>query len=171
MTQDDFFDSVTRPGGNVVSTDTRLPEKIRNLNLGPMIWKITNPETEGSIEVDWNEDQAIKVSEEYRKFLALSLAQEGRITTPCRNVDVIWHHHILDTEKYYEDMTNIFGRIVHHFPYLGVRGSEDRQILLNAYDDTLVRYKEAFGKVPEDVWGEAAHCGVSFCSRPRCRVM
>lgn len=160
------FDSITRPGGTVISSDNRLPEKIRNLNLGSLLWKLTNEESEAANEVDWTEQQVLRVIEEYRKFLALTLDGQGKITSPSHNIDIIWHHHILDTKKYYEDMMDIFGHMIHHFPYLGVRGSADRQILLNGYDDTLKRYAEKFGEVPKDVWGEAAHCGSSHCSSP-----
>lgn len=166
------FDSITRPGGIVISNDNRLPEKIRNLNLGPIIWKLTCDDSEAANEVDWDEKQTMRVSEEYRKFLALTLEGEGKITSPSHNIDVIWHHHILDTQKYHEDMEHIFGHMIHHFPYLGVRGSADRQILLDGYQDTLNRYEKMFGEVPRDVWGEAAHCGSSHCSSPtKCSVL
>lgn len=160
------YDFKTRPGGTLVSSDQNLPESIRELNLGAILWKLTNEESEASGEVDWTELQAKRVIEEYRKFLTLTLEGDGKITSPSRNIDVIWHHHILDTEKYYEDMNKVFGHIIHHFPYLGVRGSADRQILLDGYEDTLKRYKNRFGDVPKDVWGSAAHCGVSSCSTP-----
>ncbi|MEQ8370679.1 MAG: hypothetical protein RIE31_09610 [Alphaproteobacteria bacterium] len=155
-----------RPGGTVVSQDERIPETIRNINLGPMVWKLTDPESESSHEVDWTVAQTVRVCEEYRKFLTLSLLGDGRITAPSRNIDIIWHQHILDTEKYHADMQTVFGHMLHHFPYLGVRGSDDRQVLLDAYEDTKKRYEERFGPVPEDVWGMAAHCGVSSCSTP-----
>lgn len=160
------FDSRTRPGGLIVSRDSRLPETIQNLNLGPIIWKLTDEESESSGEVDWTVKQTLRVSEEYRKFLCLSLEGDGRVTSPSMNIDIIWHHHVLDTAKYYDDMHKIFGHMLHHFPYLGVRGSEDRQILLDGYEDTLQRYEERFGEVPKDVWGAAAKCGVSTCSTP-----
>jgi hypothetical protein len=164
MLKNNEYDTKTRPGGVVTSNDERLPEKIKNLNLGPIIWKITDKE-EGVCEVDWTPSQALRVSEEYRKFLALTTEGGEQINTaPSRNVDVMWHYHILDTAKYYHDMHEIFGHIVHHFPYLGVRGSDDQRILLAAYEDTLKRYEVRFGKPPEDVWGQAARCGVSSCS-------
>jgi len=164
MTEKGPFDAITRPGGNVVSNDPRIPEKIRNLNLGAILWKLTNEDSEAANEVDWTEAQVLRVIEEYRKFLTLTLEGQGKITSPSHNIDVIWHHHILDTKKYYEDMIDIFGHMIHHFPYLGVRGSADRQILLDGYEDTLKRYETRFGTVPKDVWGEAAHCGSSHCS-------
>lgn len=134
-----------------MSEGSRLPEAIRELNLGPIIWKLTSDESEDQSDVNWTMEQTVRVSEEYRKFLTLTLEGEGKITSPSRNIDMIWHHHILDTEKYYYDMNQIFGHIIHHFPYLGVRGSADRQILLDGYDDTLKRYEARFGPVPKDV--------------------
>ncbi len=166
------FDSKTRPGNPLFSTDQRLPESIRNLDMGPILWTLMNPEEGAAKTVDWNEPQTVRVIEEYRKFLTLSHEGDGKVTSPSKNVDVIWHTHVLDTAKYYTDMHKIFGHMVHHFPYLGVRGSADRQVLLDGYEDTKVRYRERFTEVaPEDVWGSAAHCGTSHCSRPRCGLI
>ncbi|WP_422026282.1 glycine-rich domain-containing protein [Roseovarius sp.] len=165
MTSDEVTFS-QRPGDPVFSSDDRLPVSIRELDLGPIVWKLTSDESESASEVDWSTKQTLRVCEEYRKFLTLSLEGNGKVTSPSRNIDIIWHHHILDTQKYYEDCHRIFGHVVHHFPYLGVRGSADRQILLDAYEDTKKRYCARFGQVPEDVWGMAAHCGVSTCSTP-----
>jgi hypothetical protein len=130
-----------------------------------------NPEEGVPAEVDWTEGQAETVIEEYRKFLTLAHEGDGKVTTPSKNIDIIWHTHVLDTQKYYTDVVNIFGHMVHHFPYLGVRGSKDREVLIAGYVDTLKRYKDRFGRTArKDVWGKAAHCGSSHCSRPRCGV-
>lgn len=128
------FDSRTRPGKPLFSTDMALPESIRKIDMGPVLWLIQNPEDKSKVE--WNQRQTKNVIGEYRRFLTLALEGEGKITSPSRNVDVIWHHHILDTEKYHADMIKVFGHMIHHFPYLGVRGSKDRAVLLAGYKDT-----------------------------------
>jgi hypothetical protein len=155
---------VDRPGGEVLSYDERLPSKIRSMNLGPIIWKLTNEESELPESQRLTPAQALRLSEEYRRFLALAVLANGRTTTPSRTIDNFWHQHILDTQKYYDDMMEIFGHMMHHFPYLGVRGEADKERLLDAYEDTKLRYAEMFGEVPTDVWGFAAHCGSSHCS-------
>lgn len=150
-----------RPGTSSVSTDQHLPEKIRNLDLGAIKFKLLYEDS----EVDWSEKRVDEVEAEYRRFLALADEGNGRPTSPSRNIDVFWHQHILDTEKYYNDMMLVFGHMMHHFPYLGSRSEEDQELLYEAYRDTRKRYLDKFGELPrEDVWGLMAHCGSSHCS-------
>lgn len=118
------IDASSRPGGVVVSHDERLPEKIKQLNLGPIIWKLTSSESEVPEKDRLTPAQALRLSEEYRKFLTIAVEGDGLVTTPSRTLDIFWHQHILDTKKYYDDMINIFGHMMHHFPYLGVRSIE-----------------------------------------------
>lgn len=100
---------------------------------------------------------------EYRRFLALRLAHPDATIVPCKLVDVIWHAHILDTIAYAEDCERLFGRFVHHFPYFGTRGPDDAQDLVDAYADTLGRYRNAWGEPPEGTW-------VSRDATTRCRT-
>lgn len=161
------LDTNKRPGEVSISNDEKLPEKIRNLDLGPIKFKLLNEDS----EVDWSEARISAVEEEYRRFLTLADEGNGRPTSPSRNVDVFWHHHILDTEKYYNDMMSVFGHMMHHFPYLGLRSEEDKGLLYEAYRDTRMRYLERFGELPpEDIWGLMAHCGSSHCSGSKCRT-
>ncbi len=109
---------------------------------------------------------------EYRKFLALQLMYPGVDIVPCATVDEMWHRHILDTAAYREDCEAIFGHFVDHFPYFGMRGPEDAAALLDAYADTLERYREAFGEPPEDTWitrDASSKCKRTACKPQKCR--
>jgi hypothetical protein len=143
----------------------------RQLDMGPIFFSLTNPEPGEPHRVEWSPEQWMRTVEEYRKFLTLAHEGKGMATVPSRNVDLVWHTHVLDTAKYYDDMMKTFGHIVHHYPYFGVASNEDRHALLDAYQDTKKRYLERFGELaPEDVWGLAARCGSSHCSGPKCRI-
>ena len=108
---------------------------------------------------------------EYRKFLALQLMHPGAAIVPCKLVDEMWHRHILDTAAYREDCQAIFGRFLDHLPYFGMRGEEDAQALNDAYVETLLRYREAFGVPPAETWisSDAAKCGRTACKPQKCR--
>lgn len=104
---------------------------------------------------------------EYRKFLALHLMYPDADIVPCQLVDEIWHQHILDTIAYRADCEVVFGRFLDHFPYFGMRGNEDAQALIDAYEDTLERYEAAFGAMPDGTWRGSDP--VSTCKRTACK--
>jgi hypothetical protein len=108
---------------------------------------------------------------EYRKFLALQLAYPDADIVPCKIVDEMWHRHILDTAAYREDCEAFFGEFLDHFPYFGMRGADDAQALLDAYAETLDRYREAFGEPPADTWvsSDAAKCNRKNCRPQKCK--
>jgi hypothetical protein len=52
-----------------------------------------------------------------------------------------------------------------------MRGAEDAQSLIDAYELTLERYEAAFGAPPADVWRpeNSAKCGRKNCKPQKCR--
>jgi hypothetical protein len=115
----------------------------------------------------WNHQQCIHAEEEYKKFLALKRTFPEKEIVPNKIVDMFWHQHILDTEKYAADCQAIFGYFVHHFPYFGMNGKQDAQNLANAFDETKELYTLHFGAA---YTGEAARCKLPKC-RTQCKPM
>ncbi len=72
---------------------------------------------------------------------------------------------------YRADCDRIFGEFLDHFPYFGMRGNEDAQALLDAYTDTLDRYRDAFGEPPAGAWGlgDSSKCNRTNCKPQKCR--
>jgi hypothetical protein len=56
----------------------------------------------------------------------------------------------LDTQKYAEECSTVFGEFLHHFPYFGLRGEEDQRALRTAYESTLELMRDEFGEVPDE---------------------
>ena len=56
---------------------------------------------------------------------------------PTAEVDAFWHAHILDTRKYFQDCATIANRYLHHFPYLGMLGEDDKLNLEKAGRERL----------------------------------
>lgn len=150
----------SRPGGTSRSKLAALPTSVRELDLGCIGFKLLQPEA----PVKWSAEQVSTVEEEYRKFLALRLLHPDKVIVPDGQVDVFWHQHILDTQKYAEDCNAIFGSFMHHFPYFGLRGPEDAKDLATGFATTILLYKETFGDPPADSWRAAADCGRMGCA-------
>lgn len=84
----------------------------------------------------------------YRMFLALKLRFPDRTLCPTGPIDEFWHAHILDTRAYARDCEALFGAFLHHFPYFGMRGPEDRADLEQAFADTVDVFIRHFGVDP-----------------------
>ncbi|MBD2018613.1 hypothetical protein H6F43_00245, partial [Leptolyngbya sp. FACHB-36] len=79
--------------------------------------------------------------------------------TPTWEIDQVWHCHILDTDKYAKDCDTLFGQFIHHFPYFGVRGENDRQAWYRAYALTQVLFRKHFGfELAADLKAVPADC-------------
>ena len=132
----------------VLSTTDALRGLDSLLDLTMICQKLADPE-EGK---GYSEEHLDLLEAEYRKFLAMRLANPEANIVPCKLVDEMWHQHILDTIAYRDDCDAIFGRFMDHYPYFGTRGPADEQDLADAYDETLECYREAFGEPPTDTW-------------------
>lgn len=119
-----------------ISTDVEL------LNFGMLKLKLQDPD-EGP---GWTREQCDAVEVEYRRFLTLKLMYPDTDIVPHQEVDVFWHQHILDTQQYAEDCEKVFGQFLHHFPYFGMRGKEDAQNLMIAFEETKRLYEMHFGE-------------------------
>lgn len=97
---------------------TGLPT-VDQLNLDRLIIKASHPET----KLGWSVDEAAEFANLYRVFLFLCATYPDDVIVPPREVDEIWHLHILDTRNYAKDCSEIFGSYLHHFPYAGMTES------------------------------------------------
>ena len=93
----------------------------------------------------WSAERCDAVEIDYKRFLALKRAYPDQEIVPNKEVDVFWHQHILDTEKYAQDCEVLFGTFLHHYPYFGMRGEEDHANLCAAFTETQELYELHFG--------------------------
>jgi len=106
----------------------------------------------------WSPNRVETVHLEYIKFLALTRAYPEKAIVPSGEVDKFWHFHIVDTQAYAEDCQAIFGQILHHFPYFGMRGEQDSANLQTAWAETNALYRRHFGEPPEGTWLVESRC-------------
>lgn len=102
-------------------------------------------------EQEWSHELALRVVEEYRKFLFLSMVSP-QMVTPSLRVDEAWHLHLLYTRSYWQELcVKTLGRLIHHQPSTG--GKQEDERFSDLYDRTLELYTEFFGEPPHDIWG------------------
>ena len=114
-------------------------------------------------EKGWSIEYQNEVEDLYRKFLALNLIYRDQKICPTGPIDEFWHAHILDTLAYEQDCKEIFGIYLHHFPYFGMRGVEDRKDLERTFEKSRMLFITHFGIDP--CGGEALARG---CSPQNC---
>lgn len=127
---------------------------LQELNLEAIVIKVIDKE-EG---VGWSFNYALKVCDEYRKFLVLCLQNPNIAIVPSTQIDDFWHFHILDTQKYAQDCEQCFGYFLHHFPYFGMRDKQDERNLKSAWEQTKVLYNSEFSTMPKHLWLKSKRC-------------
>lgn len=131
--------------------------EVESLDLEPIKFKIGCKED----GYGWTVEHAERIELAYRRFLVLRAKFPQAQIAPTRDIDAFWHAHILDTRKYAADCERIFGEFVHHYPYLGLLGDQDK--LQQAATTLRELFVGEFGEdVPDNARGAAgaAWCGV-----------
>lgn len=114
-------------------------------------------------EKSWTAEMCDEVEGLYRKFLALNLVYPDRKICPSGPIDEFWHAHILDTRAYAADCQQLFGQMLHHFPYFGMRGPEDRAALEQAFAESIDLFIVHFGIDPTAGDSRARSCRPQRC--------
>lgn len=130
-------------------------ERIDALDLDPIAYKMMHPEPGQQAITLADADQRITA---YRHFLKLCAWYPGESIVPSKTIDEVWHTHILDTAKYADDSTTVFGHFMHHFPYLGLRGDDDEAALHDAYARTCELFRLHFGIDPATTASVCSEC-------------
>lgn len=133
-------------------------QKIGAIDLGPIKFKLMH-------EYGWTQDKIEATEINYRRYLMLVAIYPRKTIVPNKIVDEMWHAHILDTAKYRKDCQETFGYFLDHFPYLGLRGKEDKIRLAESFSETNQLYQIHFG---ENLIGVSAECSATSCTNGTC---
>lgn len=95
----------------------------------------------------WSRAHANAVEFEYRRFLYLLKRFPDVQVAPPLDVDMFWHHHILNTMKYAADCEQIFGYFLHHCPSVETQGEDDEAVHDRSGARMLELYEATFGEV------------------------
>ncbi len=146
---------------NSIDIKSNLPQAVAQLNFDRLKHKYTQSDEASMPEHDWD-----KSEKEYRRFLALKMLHPETALVPSKQIDDIWHAHILDTKAYREDCQTLFGRFMDHFPYFGVNGEDDYKMLQEAFSETIDLYEARFGPYPNKSPLNASRCEDHSCHAP-----
>lgn len=102
----------------------------------------------------WPLKFALRVIEEYRRFVFLAIAADHPVT-PSDHVDQAWHLHLAYSRSYWEDFcSRVLETPLHHEPTKG--GEAEGEKFDDWYQQTLASYERFFDEVPpEEIWPEA----------------
>lgn len=124
-------------------------------------------------EAEMTEQEWDFAEQEYRRFLTLKVLYPNVALVPSKMIDEVWHAHILDTRAYREDCEKVFGRFIDHYPYFGIYGEDDYQMLQAAFAETIELYERHFGDYSGKASLNATRCQDHAChvgSECACRV-
>jgi hypothetical protein len=144
---------------SMIATDPALEEalsRVKQLDFTMLKRKLV-------IENGWTAEMCDEVEDLYLKFLALNARYPDRKICPTGPIDTFWHAHIVDTRAYASDCQSIFGGLLHHYPYFGMRGPEDLELLEDTFQKSVELFITHFGIDPTA--GDTVARG---CSSQRC---
>jgi len=90
------------------AVDAALMEKVRQVDLSQVRNYLI-------VKKGWTHTRATNAIEGYYRFLYLGGTFHK--VRPPKDIDEVWHRHILHTEQYQSDCMNLFGRFIHHRPF------------------------------------------------------
>ena len=104
---------------------------------------------------EWVAEKLDESVERYRKFFAL--ARSGERIAPTRDIDMIWHLHMLAPVAYHHDCMSYLGRILDHDGGFG-QTPEENVVLADVFADTSRRWEEVYSEPYVAETGSATSC-------------
>ncbi len=103
-------------------------------------------------EYSWDETQASQAVDRYEKLF--KLFGKGSSIVPTKEIDDVWHIHMLDPISYYKACMEYHGKLIGHDPALE-NSEEEKSKLHSLFLETAKIWREAYG---EEYSGMAADC-------------
>lgn len=147
---------IVRPdemGPDMREDDMHFFDKMALIDFEPLLARvIQSNET-------WTRQRATLALRWYKRFLFLAYKYPNKRLAVLKDVDELWHLHILNTKQYFCDCEGLFGEYLHHTPLLDTEGASGDLV-----EKTNQLYAEHFGERP-DASSKIAPCGnCSKCS-------
>tara|TARA_B100001094_G_C18123787_1_gene768333 strand:- start:993 stop:1448 length:456 start_codon:yes stop_codon:yes gene_type:complete len=97
----------------------------------------------------WTDDDSKYHLERYTKWLRLVQKYPGQPFAPTRNIDKMWHLHMLSPVSYIKDCTKLFGCILDHDGGFGAL-PEEEPALKATFEKTAELWMKEYGEVYAD---------------------
>jgi hypothetical protein len=103
-------------------------------------WERSETKPEG-----WTHADAVRALHRYEHFLRLAAAHPGMPQAPTKDIDEMWHLHMLSPKAYHRDCMRLFGDILDHDGGFGKGKGEDAQ-LQATFEQTSRLWQEMYGE-------------------------
>lgn len=113
----------------------------------------------GGVLATLDEATILESETRYKKFLCLVNKHPGTEFTPAKDIDEIWHLHMLRPVAYNQDCQHILGELLDHDGGFGKASPEELQQLEAAFKHTSEMWKAEYG----EPYVTAAHIGMEKC--------
>ena len=97
-----------------------------------------------SFPAEWPQDKVERAILRYQRFLALT-AKHGGPMAPTRDIDEVWHLHMLAPRAYYNDCMRLFGEVLDHDGGFG-KGNGEVPLLQATFERTAAFWAEEYGE-------------------------
>ncbi|MEQ8272758.1 MAG: glycine-rich domain-containing protein-like [Deltaproteobacteria bacterium] len=94
---------------------------------------------------EWSEQKLRGALRSYERFLLLAAKHPDVAIAPTREIDEMWHLHMLHPRAYYEDCMRVIGRILDHDGGFG-QEPEEVPVLAATFERTAKLWEEAYGE-------------------------
>lgn len=92
----------------------------------------------------WTDEERVRAIARYEQFLLLVAEDPGRPVAPTRDIDEIWHLHMLSPVAYHRDCQALMGQLLDHDGGFG-KGEGELERLIEVFEDTERRWMARFG--------------------------
>jgi len=94
---------------------------------------------------DWTLADASRALRRYERFLHLVAAHPGMPQAPTRDIDEMWHLHMLSPAAYQRDCLRLFGCVLDHDGGFG-KGEGEAAQLQAVFDQTAHMWQQMYGE-------------------------
>jgi len=93
----------------------------------------------------WTHADAVRALHRYEQFLFLVAAYPGMPQAPTRDIDEMWHLHMLSPRAYHGDCMRLFGDVLDHDGGFG-KGDGEAAQLQATFEQTSRMWQEMYGE-------------------------
>jgi hypothetical protein len=139
------------------------------LNIDMILWaRISNIdlqliENDLTRTLEWSHSKCEDIIAEYKKFMYLCITNTDKTKSmiPSKDVDEVWHAHILRTEKYVSDCHIVGKKYIHHLP---TPSDAPPANPIEFENGTKYLYEKVFGPLPQSWIGISRTAKVADCT-------
>lgn len=93
----------------------------------------------------WSQERVAAAIRSYIRFLLLIAQHPCQPHAPTRDIDKIWHLHMLAPRAYHADCMRLFGEILDHDGGFG-RGEGEESVLRRTFEGTAALWSQTYGE-------------------------